>query len=70
MHRLQALICAVLVLACLPRAGAAQDADAAAQACLAQPHLKGAIFVNLKTAERLGQQIPYEIINAAGVVIK
>lgn len=31
---------------------------------------KGTVFVNLKTAERLGLSIPYEIINAAGVVIK
>ncbi|HWR04099.1 MAG TPA: ABC transporter substrate binding protein [Humidesulfovibrio sp.] len=31
---------------------------------------KGIVFVNLKTAERLGLSIPYEIINAAGVVIK
>lgn len=31
---------------------------------------KGIVFVNLKTADRLGLSIPYEIINAAGVVIK
>lgn len=31
---------------------------------------KGVVFVNLKTAERLGQQIPFEIINAAAVVAK
>jgi len=31
---------------------------------------KGVIMVNLKTAERLGVEIPYEIIEAAGVVIK
>lgn len=31
---------------------------------------KGRVVLNLKTAERLGLQIPYEIINAAEVVIK
>jgi len=31
---------------------------------------KGDILVNLKTAERLGINIPYEIINASGIVIK
>lgn len=30
----------------------------------------GDILVNLKTAERLGINVPYEIINAAGIVIK
>jgi len=30
----------------------------------------GIILVNLKTAERLGINVPYEIINAAGIVIK
>jgi len=31
---------------------------------------KGIILVNMRTAERLGVQVPYEIIEAAGVVVR
>jgi len=33
-------------------------------------NVQGIVFVNLKTAERLGVRIPYELIEAAGVVIQ
>jgi hypothetical protein len=33
-------------------------------------NVKGVVLVNLRTAERLGLRVPFEIIEAAGEVIR
>lgn len=42
----------------------------AAGAIPVRVNVLGVVMVNLKTAERLGVKIPYEIIEAAGVVLR
>lgn len=46
------------------------ERDAAAGSLPVRINQQGVVLVNLKTAERLGVVVPFEIISAAGVVVK